>query len=128
MTSRLGRTIARDFKKFGRGLQRGTDKFGRQLSNTARDISLGIGDTKKVISGIERALKPIPVVGALGNMFGGIANKGLDVLNLGTKTIGKGADASRALVQGDYDKAQGLFQEAVNQGTEGINEAGTLFV
>lgn len=101
----FGRQLRRAFT-FGKQLQRGADVFGRQVSNTARDVSRGIGQAQRIVSRIEQAVPDnVPVLDA-----------GLKALNSGLKAGQNTADLARvggiALRNASAGNAQGLASNA----------------
>jgi hypothetical protein len=90
----------------GDNFKRGADVFGRQLSNTARDVSRGIGSAQRIVSKIEQAVPDgVPVLDA-----------GLKALSSGLKAGQQTADLARvggiALRNASQGNAMGLASNA----------------
>ena len=101
----FGRQLRRA-TQWGKQLARGADVFGRQLSNTARDVSRGIGSAQRIVSKIEQAVPDnLPIVDA-----------GLKALNSGLKAGQNTADLARvggiALRNASQGNAMGLASNA----------------
>lgn len=128
--SRLGRTLSRNFKTFGRQATGFGNTLGRMLSNTGKDIARTVPQIQKVVSGVERALAPIPIVGQGVQFAGGLLNTGLNVAGNVGKSLQSGGQGIRDLSGGQYDSARQNFQSAVRDGTNAATDiaAAGLFV
>lgn len=123
----LGRQISRSFKRLGRQIQTGTNTFGRQLSNTAKDISSGLGQAQRITSGIERTFSKTPLAPIV-NLGTGLINTGLGAgrgLSSAVQSVGTGI---RQVGAGNFEGARDSFGEATTQGTGAITAGSTLFM
>lgn len=123
----FGRQLRRAFT-FGKQLQRGADVFGRQLSNSARDVSKGIGTVQSFVSKIEKAVPDsIPVLDAgLKAMSSGL-KAGQNVASLagvGGAAIRNAAAGNLRGVADNVDSANSLMGQLGSNMTNAVTSGG----